>query len=422
MSNDLKNDKNGISLWNSLFSLLKNLSLASLTLKNVFLLFTATSFLSLVFYSLGYAFLYGYYFSGKSSPSLLELLINPVPFNFKTVITISAAFFFAVIILLLSGRFVISQWFKYWTNKSWPAFGHLAVNVITLLLYLVLFHFALTLFFVNNDLDLITNALNFAKIWFVPLLITLGIAWVLITFKNGPISSFSGIIYGAVIAATIPNYIYVDIELYGFLSQFIVILVALAFSLFEPYAKHDARLSPLLRFIYFFPLSAIIFFVISYLLSQIFKDIVFSFPVRIAILVLVLIAIFLFNFWITRINPLKILDYNSEKGTMFGEWAKNVNPSILPAMILIVVFISSAFIPKSMLLTGQHIRNYSIPKNEHQIVYESPLALEDLARLLGKDTMLIKGTIVAEKNDTYYISNDHYNLVIIKTNKIISID
>lgn len=39
------------------------------------------------FYNLGYAFLYGFYFGGKDDQiSIFEIMINPVPFNFKSIV------------------------------------------------------------------------------------------------------------------------------------------------------------------------------------------------------------------------------------------------------------------------------------------------------------------------------------------------
>ncbi|KIV56430.1 hypothetical protein AM501_09755 [Aneurinibacillus migulanus] len=54
-------------------------------------------------YGVGYMFLYGFYFGGTTSksPSLLEMFVFPIPFQFSSVIIISIILIMGVILLTL---------------------------------------------------------------------------------------------------------------------------------------------------------------------------------------------------------------------------------------------------------------------------------------------------------------------------------
>ena len=60
--------------------------------KTISVVTIALSGSGLFLYILGYSFMFGYYFSSNidNTPSLMELLINPIPFNYYSIASISS--------------------------------------------------------------------------------------------------------------------------------------------------------------------------------------------------------------------------------------------------------------------------------------------------------------------------------------------
>ncbi|MZK50958.1 hypothetical protein [Clostridium beijerinckii] len=56
-------------------------------------------FILYFFYQLGYIFLYGFYFGGDGQTSIFSIIINPIPFNFKSIV--GAGAFWLIYVLLI---------------------------------------------------------------------------------------------------------------------------------------------------------------------------------------------------------------------------------------------------------------------------------------------------------------------------------
>lgn len=111
--------------------------------------------ISCIFYSLGYLFIYGFYFSGVSARrySLFDIIINPIPLDFKSTIVIAVLFLISVILFRL-----IVKSFK--INK-----------VLTLFIFIGV-HFLLAVIFIGfgNDNDF-QDILLFCLVWVLPFLV-----------------------------------------------------------------------------------------------------------------------------------------------------------------------------------------------------------------------------------------------------------
>lgn len=75
--------------------------------KSLYLMIIVQGF---IFYTLAYVFFYGYYFGGKSNniQSVLQVVINPVPFNFKF-LTILGSFLVLIVLVVVNISGKISQ-------------------------------------------------------------------------------------------------------------------------------------------------------------------------------------------------------------------------------------------------------------------------------------------------------------------------
>lgn len=144
--------------------------------KSLYLMIIIIGFL---FYTLAYVFFYGYYFGGeaKNIQSVLQVVINPVPFNFKS-LTMLGMFFVLIVIAFINITMKISESLN----------GNSKIVVIDMLLLIITFIFVnacFTIVFIGK-LDF---KIEYIKIWIIPICLI-----IYFSFLNS--GKLANIIYG----------------------------------------------------------------------------------------------------------------------------------------------------------------------------------------------------------------------------------
>lgn len=137
------------------------------------------TFVSCTFYCLGYLFVYGFYFSGASARrySLLDIVVNPIPLEFKSTIVIAILFLISVILFLL-------------IIKS------LKINKLLTVFMFIGIHFLLAAIFIGfgNDNNF-EDILLFCLVWVLPLIVFEMISFTKVLETTGALIIISSFCY-----------------------------------------------------------------------------------------------------------------------------------------------------------------------------------------------------------------------------------
>lgn len=140
------------------------------------------------FYNLGYTFLYGYYFGGNTGDriSFLQMYVNPVPFNFKSIVGIGLGLF---IYILLIG-FPLEKILKAKNKKEIIGNGVIFIFIVMCLVVCSAFLFIGTL-----DKDVIFTDMIYFIFIFITLPITIFIMLLFVKYSN----KYTFVFWGAVV-------------------------------------------------------------------------------------------------------------------------------------------------------------------------------------------------------------------------------
>lgn len=337
----------------------------------------------LVFYTIGYSFLYGYYFSGsmESSISLIDLLINNIPFPTYSVIITSIAFTLAIILFIFI-LYSLNLGIKQLIRKGERENG--IIRILVTLIGSFVFHMGLTTFFVGDFSSPSNIFIKFSFIWIGPFLLAIFI-YFFTRYMKGIFSTLSGFLYGIIGIAFFTSL--TDIPP-SELSILLIFIVALIFSYFE----HLTR---------FFWYRSILFFpAILFLFLLVLQFIPSWKPSRIIIFGITIIISILLGYFIGRKKNITTSDLkqlqikNTTHPPKFGSLA----------ILLTIVFLSflATTIPFLAQKTGIYFRESTPIKNRQTIVYDNNKSIDN-------------ATLVAERENLYYISSQDWNLIILKT-------
>lgn len=353
----------------------------------------------LVFYSIGYSFLYGYYFSGISNPDigLINLLISNVPFPFYSVIITSAVF---IVIIIF---FVILLWnigisLKHISTKNDRLLG--LARILIIIFLFVIFHFSLTSFFVGGFSSSSEKTISFFSVWLGPIALAI-LIYFFVQMQKGMISASSGMCYGFLILIILGNFF--DLPPSSVWSLGIFIL-GIPFSYFERFLKYS-----IYRFFLSIPFSTIIVFGLSLFLTTFFQYTVGNWIIIGAFIIV--LSIFLSHLTIklgkNTSNELseEEVESNRRENKVFRK--KFNGGTVLTLFIIVVLTFVITTIPEVAKITGTLFRS-NIPQSSHQNIYYD-----------GNPTpQLLNVELIAQKDDMYYISDSEAHMIILKTDKI----
>lgn len=377
-----------------------------------------SSFLLYFFYSIGYLFLYGFYFANFSFDSnipsfsfdpLFEVIRNPVPFNFYTVITTSV-FFLALVIWIISSITMIRK----------NIFFVIPVAIISLAV-----HIAISIIFIGRlgqDFEFLLFSL---LLWGAPLVIAYTI-YIISEFMKNPITAMSAFLWMFIIlmiyavkASTISN----DIH-----ATFLGIL-----TLFFAFVS-----IPLLNFIDSLDekqISWTFLRVGATVLQRLLIDVPYITFISLLAFVLLehiqpnfctLLIIFTVLFYISRHlyincrNKRKASHNNQNQDTQINSRPLIKQDKVLAlsflGLLFFIVFTLTIVTAVTVVITGEVI-HHSLPKDnqltsdKETVIIKSPI--EPYSNYSGK--------VVAYKDNVLYIVTSERKLVITKANEFIII-
>jgi hypothetical protein len=352
------------------------------------------TFLGLFFYALSYSFLYGYYLSGitPSYYSILNIITNPIPFNRYTLIIVS--FIICLTVVFLTSSVLVIK------KGKWP-------TSVATIIFLVAFHFCLSIFFVNGN-DLFDKSLSFLIIWSLPVYITIMIFWMIRTPIRVGVS-LSGTIYGLFLTSllvSIFNWSIITLQLLLPVGSF---LVGILFT----YSKTSWYHYYIVRFILIVPYVAISSIFVIYLLQ---KKNFFLFSINLDILFCLFLSILLSL--LLSIKKIKTKEIKHDDISSTTEKNKldlyllaldKAGKSTLLCMLSIFLIVSMVFIPHFSFTTGQYIRDFTFTSTDKRKLH----IINDY-----EEKISIKGTIISIKDGVYYISNEDWELDVLKGDRI----
>ncbi|MBK1809519.1 hypothetical protein JHL18_02520 [Clostridium sp. YIM B02505] len=179
-----------------------------LTLKNILRVADNYKFIGIIlpilglsilyfFYQLGYAFLYGFYFGGSDNNSIpiIDMVVNPVPFNFKSISAIGA------LLLLASSSYLFSLLLFIREERLKEKIFSFIIHIFIMLM----FFFGIGVFLFGFD-DKIFEKGSFLLLFLT--IIPLMIIWVVCLFRASiekPLLLMSGILYIGLLSVIIIN-------------------------------------------------------------------------------------------------------------------------------------------------------------------------------------------------------------------------
>lgn len=361
-------------------------------------IFTYSTYLM---YSLGYSFVYGFYFGAQAKyEGIYNMLTNPIPFNFYSILLVGL---FLVSCTIYLG-FII---YTFWKQKQYP---------FSVILFITI-HIFITIFFtgLNND-EILNNALTLLYIWLMPfaLLILLSLLYVavnrfLIFLASILLYFYINLFLEMTNHIALLKIIHIIFEPLGLFLLPISLFIFLNFLLRKN--KYIAKLIFLWMFLYLVVILANKFIIkflfsiptsngmyilltcsLTLLLSKIIFKIFPKFPYY---------AEFLINFGVHVFN--KKTPQTPEENKFIK---KNYLVIATIFLIVSVFLILTTFIPKLATDTGSYISD-ALQKNN-----SIKLPIQEI--LVDQSETPIIGHVVAEKNGILYVSSQSKQLIIIK--------
>lgn len=354
-----------------------------------------TSFVSLLLtggsffiYSIGYAFLYGYYFSGEltQTNTWLEIVTVIVPFPFYSVLLVSS--------IVIISAFYLFHIVKLLKSKKLPDF-------ILFILFWLFLNVLLTVIFTGAIT--LTNLLYLSLFWIVPIFL----AMTTVIFKKIANEELSLSIVSALVYAAITNH-YIQII---FKEEFFIFILFFLIFLFSTNIFSNKTF--FVRFIKIVPIILLVNLI--FIKMQDFLHI--SFPFNIKFLILILTTIILSYFY-AKIYPQlwpkseianTSHDNAQEKNLMVTDFVKHINKKKPTTVLPVLTFFILAFVVSTPLIskeTGKLMRT---------VTPYTSLKFEKISSSYLKTP--IEGILVIEKNDILYISNKEGQLIRIKDEK-----
>ncbi|MGG1515466.1 hypothetical protein ABE504_08630 [Paenibacillus oryzisoli] len=354
--------------------------------------FIATS-LGFFLYSLGYSFLFGYYFSGgvEGQVSLLRLLTNPVPFHKVSLLSVC-------VFLVLSIGFLVSIIFSLRNSNL--------KRLPIILTVLFLFHICLTLFFIGGAGSL-NNAILFLVIWSLPLFIT-----ILIFFTIRGISSLfatlSGVVFGICLLVIVETIFKIDISEKGsnwLLFEFVLFGSGIVFSYFKPEKNYTLAS---IFFPYIFLSTIFLGVLVQKLIGQ---------PIFIKVWSIVLIAILIDisvlklldkkDTWKTKVVSFIRVDWRSSSKQEVPIQEIKKYKAIFTSLFFILLLTAGVFSIQASLIAGQYVRSFT---PEHLLVRD------EINDMTNKKNYI--GVIVTEKDSNLFISDENWELAVVRSDSV----
>ncbi|UXH46443.1 hypothetical protein N5C46_10490 [Rossellomorea vietnamensis] len=375
----------------------KNIVFALRIFSTIALLVTGISLITL---SIGYAFLYGYYFSGdvSSATSIMELITVIVPFNKYSIIVICTY-------IVLSVVFIYSLIHVIKTKNI--------LLIFVSLIFFAVFQYLLTTFFtgeVNFE-----NLLYTLSMWFLPAIFSSIFYFAFLTSTN--ILSCSS---GAALGIVIFYYLNISIEINSDLGYLILLFLIPFTGITITFLYKKFRV--LQRFV-LIPLFLCIFYLGNISLLRI-DDTNYLIIAQILIIISGYSASFVVpKKWFNTSNhsPENANDGLEEKkgfDNFVHFFEKNNKYTLLNSFSILILTIL-IIIPSSSLITGKYISSF-IPnqsiKKEKVMIYSKPLYEGNSTKDSNEyNDDELTGIIIAIKDDIIYLSNENRRLERVRT-------
>lgn len=394
--------------------------------------------ISFVVFGLGYTFLYGYFFGGDGeiTPALLEIFVNPPPFNFYSVMIVGTLIIVSIIFLLTLIN-LFSLLYKKLKDENSKTVSKLKIWVnfsydfITFFVLLLLFHFAVSIFFVSGFDNFFLKAANFAYVWIAPSVITIIIVWVAKVPKT-PLLALSGVIAGifSIVAIMIyKNKIFDQDEFYKLFmafSPYLIFLISILFSFFDKVFRSKNLMGFIVRSIVLFPIIFIILIMVIATIRYVFVDKQFSIPSNTSgWIALLSVGI---GVGTSRFLPVKHINSINQSNEKSSNEKSSLNllkllKALLKKEIRIKIFLGIItgfillliLIPYGTFFTAVYVRTINNITNPTYLVQKEKIEINE-----NLDKNIENGFIVCEKDGTYYISDKNWRLIRIKSDSIIT--
>jgi hypothetical protein len=375
---------------------LKKLNLASST---GIILTTIAAILGYLFYQCGYSFLYGYYFGGSAANdiSIIDMIVNPVPFNFKSVVPVGMTFLIAMAAYFIP--LFISMMTERWQDKTWFFIIHIVCIFFDFLLANCIFRGLIFSDLQNNS-------------YFILCLFVLS-TMLLITYKGlivgvkYPLDFAIELVYSLLLAGAI-SFLF---SKYGnkinekYINLLIVlgVLIINLFLIFSDNLMEKIKKSEiLLNFAKYLPISIIV-------VATFAKDVKIGLLISIIIILIITCIMFfiikgiqVFQMYvIKKIKTISKADKVKEKKVSQKNKLNNQqNKDKIKFLLAIIVFllldvlVILFIVYFGMKETGRVIRSNMNINSSDKIIYSNTI---------GKEREL-EGNVVAQDGTTYYIS------------------
>lgn len=345
------------------------------------------------FYQLGYSFLYGFYFGGNTNEyiSLIDMIVNPVPFNFKSITAIGIIY-----LILLIAYFVplVSSIYENKISKKVTFF------MIYLFIIFMMFIFNCVLFWGMPD-DTFQKGIYLLILFLViPVIIILIVSIFRLLFLN-MVLFFSGIIYIFMFTFLLLRFLKVDEKSYLYLIGIAVGLVLVNFiiSFGKPIVTKYEKFfkSKLIRFLSEIVLYIPFIFILVVTVMSVFKC-------KLNLISLFSIIVVISLIFVSSKDAIRKVKLSSKKDTNNNEKTripgnkKNDRRTfaiISCTMIMSIVCLCSIMIYLTT-IAGKMIRESSCISSKDKIMYN------DVNNKL--ESKLLFGSVVAQTDNIYFIS------------------
>ncbi len=336
---------------------------------------------STVAYITGYLFLWGYYFGGEKDQSLLSVAVNFVPIDNK--VAFSVGFFYIVLIGIIV-LFLISLLIEKPTLNSWVLII-IAVGLVNLAL-------------VGFLADSVTLA-NYSKVllfWILPFFMLFTIIYYYVWVKEVKLAILAviyciSLYFNLFFIAQKYNLMWLEkVLIPGFVIFIFIIGVPLAIVVKSIGNKKKLLwLKIFLWCIAGFPLVLILAY-------KMIENLITTIMILIGLLVIYILF-------------LKIRAKFKQQKSKRSEGVLLIEKPITAFLYILAVFlILGVFLPYYLIKGGDYMHSIMKTNGYQKIEYT-----------WGQETKRIEGTIISNRNDTYYISTTDRKLMIIKTKDII---
>lgn len=361
---------------------------------------TILAIISVVFYSFSYVFLYGYYFGGhnKEQMSFINIIVNPVPFNFKSLVIVGVILFIICVVILFS------LYNLYQSLKCRNLLGYI-LHLSIFIIFIIIIHYILYKVFVGS-----VNFDDIYKTWFLAI-----ISLIITVLLN--LRKIKEVIYGFLTVSILNAFIgilglYIPLLKYKIsINQTFFLLVLLASLLTL------GKIVFLKKYVKYLMLFLVLLILTGGLLSLITNNTYISIS---ASTISSILLMGLINYFIKRSVFIKV--DNKMLISLYRRIAKVLSTLTSEIFILyntyikLITFIALSiyiFMVYGWIFTlGQSTQNNYNDVNNDEINYYTGDSNNPINKVIGN--------IISQKDDVYYISTKERKLVRIKSDVIYS--